>query len=110
MLLDGHQLYRVIAGAMNTRQDVFGKLSVAPYPCPLLGHTNMSLVDNRSPLWNSKIGVPPHVGRLGMPHLRAKEVRLRILDDSSRERRKSLGRGLPTVLVPKHEELEILSV
>jgi hypothetical protein len=45
-----------------------------------------------------------------MPHLRAKEVRLRILDDSSRERRKSLGRGLPTVLVPKHEELEILSV
>ena len=61
MLLDGHELNGVVAGIHDPRQDVGGKFTPRTDPFRILGHADVTLVNQRRPVRPREIRMPPPV-------------------------------------------------
>ena len=110
MLHHGHQLHHVVAGRLDARENVVAELRVGADLPLLLRHPHVRLVDarrlaaQRGP--RARAAVLPQVGLLRLPHLRAEQVRLRVLHDATRVRRDALAASA----VPVHLKMVELSV
>ena len=88
MLHDRHELHRVVSGLLDARQHLVAELHVRMDPLLLASHADVGLVDERTARRLRRF-VPPLVLRL--VHLRAEELRLRILHHVARVRRDALA-------------------
>ena len=80
VLLNRHQLQRVVSGGDDARQHVIGELPPAADFFFGLGHSGMSFIDERGLPAASKFRVPPCVGPFGAPDLGIEDEGLRVLN------------------------------
>ncbi len=93
VLLNGHELDGVVAGAHDARQNCGGELAPGPDFLLSLGHADVDLVDERCRGRPAKVRVAPGIGRGGAPDLGVEDQGFGVLNDPA-------GEGRDTVAAP----------
>ena len=82
MLLNGHQLKRVVACVNDPGQHLLPELNVGSHTRPFLPHTHMAFVNDRRSGSDIRRCVLPNI-LLGLPHLGTENKRAEILNHAS---------------------------
>ncbi len=106
MLLDGHDLYGVVAVLGHAWQHVVAELHVGAHLLGVLAHAHVALVDEQRVLLRPEASLLPHVGHGGVPHLRGEYLRLVVLHHTAAPG----GYALALASVPVDAHLVQLSV